>query len=96
MIVPESDGGLGVCMEKGHPTDMFAVITSQIWLKRNKLRLGESVADLRLLYSVAREALLEFQQALPSVPPPPPTRSQTKWEPPPTDWVKINFDGAIF
>ena len=49
-----------VCMEKGHPMDMLAMIISHIWLRRNKLRLGELVANLRLLYSVVRDALLEF------------------------------------
>nr|POE57700.1 putative ribonuclease h protein [Quercus suber] len=49
-----------VCMEKAHPTNMLAMVTSQIWLRRNKLRLGETVVDLRLLNSFARDALLEF------------------------------------
>nr|POE60401.1 putative ribonuclease h protein [Quercus suber] len=30
-----------VCMEKGHPTELMAMITSQIWLRRNKLRIDE-------------------------------------------------------
>ena len=52
--------------------------------------------DLRPLYFVARDALLEFHQALTPTPYPPPTQIHTKWETPPTDWVKINFDGTIF
>ena len=83
-------------MEKGHPTELVAMITSLIWNRRNKLRLGESVPDLRLLHSMAREALQEFHQAHTSAPSPTPIRSLTKWEPPPLDWVKINFDGATF
>ena len=52
-----------MCLEKAHPTDMFAMIISWIWFRRNKLRLGETMADLRLLNPMARDALLEFQHA---------------------------------
>ncbi|XP_050259682.1 uncharacterized protein LOC126704699 [Quercus robur] len=83
-------------MEKGHPTDLVAMTTSLIWNRRNRLRLGESVLDLRLLYYMARDALQKFHQAHISAPSPTLTRSLTKWEPPPLDWVKINFDGATF
>ena len=38
-----------MCLEKGHPSDMLTMLTSHVWLRRNKLRLGEIVANLRLL-----------------------------------------------
>ena len=85
-----------LCLVNGHPADLFAMLTSQIWHRRNKLRLGEAVADLRLLDSLARNALLEFQQAHPVTSSPLSSLPQTKWEPPPTDWIKVNFDGAVF
>ena len=50
-----------VCLEKGPLTDLFAMVSSHVWLRRNKLRLGKPVADLRLLNSLASKALLEFQ-----------------------------------
>ena len=84
-----------MCLEKGHPSDMLTMLTSHVWLRRNKLRLGEIVADLRLLNYLAKDALLEFQPTHSAVPSPPSTHSQVKWEPPPTDWFKINFDGAV-
>ena len=55
-------------MEKGHPTDLVAMIMSLIWNRRNKLRLGESVPDLRLLHSMAREALQDFIMPTPRLP----------------------------
>ncbi|KAL0009992.1 hypothetical protein SO802_005100 [Lithocarpus litseifolius] len=85
-----------MCLEKSHPSDLFAMIVYLIWFRRNKLRVGETVADLKLINSMAKDALLEFQQAFPAPPNPPPARSITKWLPPPKDWVKANFDGAIF
>nr|XP_023879227.1 uncharacterized protein LOC111991659 [Quercus suber] len=85
-----------VGLENGHPSDLVGMVTSLIWQRRNKLRIGEPVADLRLLYSTAREALQEFQHAHTPASHSAPTRIHSKWEPPPSDWVKINFDGAVF
>ena len=72
------------------------MITSQIWLRRNKVRMGEAVADLKLINSMAQDALIEFQQATSKPPKPPSARTIPKWLPPPSNWVKANFDGAIF
>nr|POE93736.1 putative ribonuclease h protein [Quercus suber] len=85
-----------VGLENGHPSDLVAMVTSLIWQRRNKLRIGEPVSDLRLLYSAAREALQEFQHAHTPASHSAPSRIHSKWEPPPSDWVKINFDGAVF
>ena len=72
------------------------MIAYQIWFRQNKLRLGEDVANLKLINSMARDALQEFQQANTTPQEPLPALSITKWLPPPTDWVKANFDEAIF
>ena len=84
------------CLEQPHNIDLFAMLVDQIWFRRNKLRLGEEVADLKLLNSRARDALHEFQLATATPPKSPPVRSLIKWKPPPSNWVKINFDGAVF
>lgn len=59
-----------MCLVKSYPTDVFAMLAYQIWYRRNKLRLGEEVADLKLINSIARDALQEFQQANTSPPKP--------------------------
>ena len=84
------------CLEQPHNTALFAMLIDQIWYRRNKLRLGEEAADLKLLNSRARVALHEFQLANTSPPKPPPVQTPIKWKPPPSEWVKINFDGAVF
>ena len=85
-----------LCLENSHPSDLFAMIAYLIWLRRNKLCVGEAVADLKLINSMVRDALLEFQQATSKPPKPPPACTISKWLPPPSNWVKTNFDGAIF
>ena len=84
------------CLAKAHHTDLFAMLAYQIWFRRNKLRMGEKVTDLKLIKSMARDALHEFPQANSTPPKPPPVQTPIKWKPPPSDWVKINFDGAVF
>ena len=58
--------------------------------------MGEKVVDLKLINSMARDALHEFQQANSTTPKPPSVQIPTIWKPPPTEWVKVNFDGAFF
>jgi len=84
------------CLEQPHNTYFFAMLVNQIWFRRNKLRLGEEVVDLKLLNSRARDALHEFQLATAVPPNPPPIRTPIKWNPPPSEWFKINFDRAVF
>ena len=62
-------------------TNMFVMLASQIWFRRNKLRLGEEVVDLKLLNSMTRDALQEFQHANITAPKPSLARSHTKWMP---------------
>ncbi|KAL0008924.1 hypothetical protein SO802_010426 [Lithocarpus litseifolius] len=85
-----------MCLKKSLPSDLFAMLAYLIWHRRNKLRLGEVVVDLKLLNSMARDALHEFQHAYTPPLQPLPTKSNTKWLPPPKEWVKENFDGAVF
>ena len=85
-----------LCLENSHLSDLFAMIAYLLWLRRNKMRVGEAVADLKLINSMAQDALIEFQQATSKPPKPPPARTISKWLPPPSNWVKANFDGAIF
>nr|POE85873.1 putative ribonuclease h protein [Quercus suber] len=53
----------GLCLDGSHQCELFAMIAYQIWFRRNKLRLGEDVVDLKLINSLARDALLEFHHA---------------------------------
>nr|POE91501.1 hypothetical protein CFP56_14609 [Quercus suber] len=99
LFAKELDGTItifSICMEKAHNPELFAMLTYQIWSRRNKLRLGERVANLKLINTMAIDALQEFHQANFSPPKPPPEQSHIIWKPPPSDWVKANFDGAVF
>ena len=60
------------CLEQPHNTYFFAMLVNQIWFRRNKLRFGEEVVDLKLLNSRSRVALHEFQLATATPPKPPP------------------------
>nr|POF20627.1 hypothetical protein CFP56_77331 [Quercus suber] len=45
--------------------DLFAWTVSLIWLRRNKVRLGENVVPLSRIPSMASDALQEFHQLRP-------------------------------
>ena len=76
--------------------DLFAMIVSQIWTRRNKLRVGDIVASLAMINQMVSASLLEFQQPSLNHPKAPSQPKVTKWLPPPSNWVKVNFDGATF
>ena len=67
-----------LCLENSHLSDLFAMIAYLLWLRRNKMRVGEAVADLKLINSMAQDALIEFQQATSKPPKPPSARTIPK------------------
>nr|POE67196.1 putative ribonuclease h protein [Quercus suber] len=85
-----------LCQDHNGLLDLFAMIGSLLWSRRNQLRLGEKVIQLQLINSMASENLWEFQNAAASTCPVAKVAVPTRWLPPPKDWVKVNFDGAIF
>lgn len=72
------------------------MIVSLIWARRNHLRVGDSLAPLWKINSMAVDNLLEFQRASSTLSPIPKAPSSVKRTPPPAGWVKVNFDGATF
>ena len=85
-----------VCCSRSESLDMFATISSFIWTRRNRLRVGEIPLPLQKINSLACDSLQEFQEAnlLPCGPSPSPF--PVKWSPPPVSWMKVNFDGVLF
>nr|POE45939.1 hypothetical protein CFP56_61396 [Quercus suber] len=80
------------------PGPSYVSLSKHIWngTRRNRLRAGELAVPLNHINSLAQDSLLEFQVARPlpfshSSPP-----SLVKWSPPPMNWMKVNFDEALF
>ena len=84
------------CCSRSDCFDLFAIITSIIWTRRNRLRVGEITVPLQRINSLARDTLQEFHDANPLPCGPSPSPIPVKWSPPPESWVKVNFDGALF
>ena len=84
------------CQDHCDSLDLFAMIISQLWTCRNKLRVGEVAAPMSKIVGLATDSLQEFQRAL-SVPQPALRLvSSISWTPPPSGWMKVNFDRATF
>ncbi|KAL0016533.1 hypothetical protein SO802_003602 [Lithocarpus litseifolius] len=84
------------CAERSNCMDLLALTASQIWSRRNKLRVGDVAPPLDMINQLASDSLQEFLQSslIPLKAPSPP--KDEKWLPPPPSWVKVNFDGATF
>ncbi|KAK7853739.1 hypothetical protein CFP56_034802 [Quercus suber] len=87
---------LQLCSEKSNLVDLFVMIVSQIWTRRNKLRVGKGAAPLDMINQLASASLQVFLQSSLNPTKVPSPLKVTKWLPPPSNWVKINFDGATF
>ena len=76
--------------------DLFAMMVSAIWMRCNKVRLGEMAIPLGQIPSSAYDALQEFHQLRPTHATIPRTARAMRWRPPPATCVKENFDRAVF
>ena len=76
--------------------DLFAMTISEVWQRRNRVRVGETVLLLSQLSPKAYDALQEFQQLRPTYTEIPRTACAVKWRPPNAPSSQVNFDGALF
>nr|XP_023914280.1 uncharacterized protein LOC112025826 [Quercus suber] len=81
----------------GH-LEFFAQTIWTIWYKRNLLRTNGKPFPINQLLLNVGAALDGF---VPPIPPKPPNQvacipQTVKWRPPPSSFLKVNFDGAVF
>ena len=69
-----------------------------IWNQRNKARLNLAADPLHQIFQISSERLVEFSACQPAATPVSVGRPncRTRWQPPPADLMKINFDEAVF
>ncbi|KAL0402036.1 UNVERIFIED_CONTAM: hypothetical protein Slati_4233500 [Sesamum latifolium] len=88
----------GVCSAlTSEESDRFLMLCWSIWKSRNKrLMEGKSQQSLDAVL-LADRSLHEFKEFSACLAPSPsPQRTEQCWLPPPSESVKINFDGAVF
>lgn len=71
-----------------------------LWYRRNQLRVSSKDFPVALVLPQAMQAFSDFKSLNVSLPSSPletgTSRVQAQWSPPPTNYFKINFDGAMF
>lgn len=81
--------------QEGRNVELFTVMAWFIWCRRNKCHVNEPSIPVDKLPEAALKSLSEFQGKQPAgtthLKPTAP-----KWQPPPKDTYKINYDSAIF
>lgn len=85
---------LWILQKKKNP-ELFAMITWSIWNQRNQVRVQQPHCNLDQLAQLAKDRQDKFMAV--QTPLKPRTAWQhVQWQPPSPDWLKINFDGALF
>ncbi|KAK9993191.1 hypothetical protein SO802_022894 [Lithocarpus litseifolius] len=82
----------------GQHLDLFASIAWSIWVRRNKLRVGEDSFPVQKIPGFDSQNLLEFQSKKKKKKPlgSCPRVTRVKCSPPVPNGFKTNFDGAMF
>ena len=86
---------MSVILAKQKHPELFSMVVWTIWHQRNNIRLGKQVLLPSQILEQAREKLQEFSSFHNPTLPPTATPASC-WRPPNHNYVKINFDGALF
>nr|POF23179.1 putative ribonuclease h protein [Quercus suber] len=78
-----------ICQDHGALLDLFAMLVSLLWTRRNQLRVGEPELKLKMINALASEKLCEFWTASGSSSLAPRAAVHVNWLPPPKDWMKV-------
>ena len=82
-------------LQQHDKVEVFVMTTWLIWTQRNQVRLHLAAASLHQILHLANDRFAKFLAYQPT------TTDRhvilrTRWQPPPSDFMKINFDGAVF
>ena len=70
-----------------------------IWYRRNQLRVNSNAFPRSQIPQQATQSLATFQQSQQSLSQPsttPQPQPRAHWNPPPSNCLKLNFDGAVY
>lgn len=76
----------------------FPMVVWSLWYQRNQVRIGNSVLPLGQTLTWVLQQLQDFYwaQTVKPAPSQPTYLSTTRWTPPSTPTLKVNYDGAVF
>lgn len=76
----------------------FPMVVWSLWYQRNQARIGNSVLPLGQTRTWVLQQLQDFYwaQTVKPAPSQPTYLSTTRWTPPSTPTLKVNYDGAVF
>ena len=86
-------------IEEGKQLELFAYTAWSVWNQRNQVRVRAPAIAFHQIPGASRTLLQEYQSSTLSSDSHLHRRTQhvqQRWVPPPTNFVKINFDGAVF
>ena len=79
-------------------TELFAVTTRKIWLRRNAVLHGEIFSHPTQLLKEAQNSLEEFQRIYSNDRSEEPTTrelTEVSWKPPPSNIIKLNWNAGV-
>ncbi|XP_075663560.1 uncharacterized protein LOC142633167 [Castanea sativa] len=85
-------------IKNNHQLELFAVTAWTIWNQWNQVRLNQPVDSLHQIPNLSKTWLTDYhdRQVCQPTPVQRTHRTKTRWRPPPSEFFKINFDGAVF
>ncbi|XP_050290019.1 uncharacterized protein LOC126728198 [Quercus robur] len=85
-------------IEANMDLEVFSMVVWSLWHRRNQVRVGKAVLPLGQTLARVQQQLQDYYRAqlVKSAPPQTTRHSNTRWTPPSSSTLKVNYDGAVF